>query len=170
MLGAIPHVDVYALTCADEAHSLLSQAIARFADDRKAGKTPRTSVFFLGRETFPARFSDAPNYKLGTAEVLKDTTGEFSKSVTLVVGGSLIAYGLKAAATLAEKHKVGTVLVNPSIINAPDTKTLARALEKTGGRIVCLEDHRRTGGMSAYIAQALLNEGVRVENDFAGRG
>jgi transketolase len=163
MLSAIPHIDVYCLTCADEAYSLLLEAITNFAEQRQKGKVPHSSIFFLGRETFPTQFKEGAQYKLGQAEVISDNSKDFSKSVTLVVGGSMVAYGVKAAQILAEKHNVGSVLVNPSVMNAPDVATLSKALEKTDGRLVCLEDHRRVGGMSAFIAQALLNEGVRVQ-------
>lgn len=161
MLAAIPHVDLYCLTCSDEAQALVGQAVKKFADDRKAGKVPHSTIFFLGRETFPASFVAGATYTLGKAQVLKDTTAQFSKSVTIAVSGSLVTYALKAADALATKN-IGTVVVNAAIMNAPDVATFKTALEKTSGRIVCLEDHRAIGGMSSLLAQALLNEGVSV--------
>ncbi|MCB9073798.1 MAG: transketolase [Bdellovibrionaceae bacterium] len=163
MLGAIPHVDVYTLTCAEEAYALLTQTLTRFTEDRKAGKTPRSTIFFLGRETFPPAFVTGAQYQLGAAQVVSDNSKDFSKSVTLVVGGSLLAYGVKAAKILAAKHNIGTILINPSIMNHPDVKTISQAVSQSGGFIVSLEDHRRIGGQSAYLAQALLNQGVAVK-------
>lgn len=163
MLASIPHVDVYCLTCSDEAFSLVSQAVAQFAQDRQSGKTPRTSIFFLGRETFPASFVENPVYKLGQAQVLQDNSKEFSKNVTIAVSGSLVSYALAASEQLAQKHNVGSVVVNASIMNAPDVATFKTALQKTKGQLICLEDHRVIGGLSSLLAQALLNAGVPVE-------
>ncbi|MCC6137835.1 MAG: transketolase [Bdellovibrionaceae bacterium] len=162
MLAAIPHVDVYCLTCSDEAQSLVAQTVKKFADDRKAGKVPHSSIFFLGRETFPASFVESPEYILGKAQTLKDNTKEFSKNVTIAVSGSMVSYALKAAEDLAAKYKIGSVVVNASIMNNPDIATFKSALQKTNGNIVCLEDHRVIGGMSSFLAQALLNEGVQI--------
>ena len=53
--ASIPYVDVYALSCAEEAYQLVGQAVERFASDRKAGRTPRSQIFFLGRETYFAK-------------------------------------------------------------------------------------------------------------------
>lgn len=162
MLAAIPHVDLYCLTCSDEAHSLIAQTLKKFADDRKAGKVPHSSIFFLGRETFPASFVEGSTYTLGKAQVLKDNAADFSKSVTIAVSGSMVSYALKAGEELATKHKIGSVIINASIMNNPDVATFKTALQKTGGNIVCLEDHRVIGGMSSLLAQALLNNGVEV--------
>lgn len=163
MLAAIPHVDLYCLTCSDEAHSLITQTVKKFADDRKAGRVPHSSIFFLGRETFPASFVENATYTLGKAQVLKDTAAQFSKSVTIAVSGSLVSYGLKAAEELASKHNIGAVVINPSIMNAPDVATFQTALQKTNGYLIGLEDHRAIGGMSSLLAQALLNAGVPVK-------
>lgn len=163
MLAAIPHVDLYCLTCSDEAHSLISQTVQKFAADRKAGKVPHSSIFFLGRETFPASFVENATYVLGKAQVLKDTAAQFSKSVTIAVSGSLVSYALKAAEELASKYNIGSVIINPSIMNAPDVATFQAALQKTGGYLIGLEDHRAIGGMSSLLAQSLMNAGVPVK-------
>ena len=163
MLSSIPYIDVYCLTCADEAMSLVSQAVSRFASDRQAGRVPRSSVFFLGRETFPASFVENAVYTLGQAQVLKDTSAAFAKSVTITVSGSLVSYALAASDILAQKHNMGVVVINASIMNSPDVATFKKALESTQGRLICLEDHRAVGGMSSLLAQALLNEGVSVQ-------
>lgn len=163
MLAAIPHVDLYCLTCADEAQSLITQTLKKFSDDRKAGKVPHSSIFFLGRETFPASFVENATYTLGKAQVLKDTSKDFSKSVTIAVSGSLVTYALKAGEELATKHNIGSVIINASIMNAPDVATFQAALKKTNGYLIGLEDHRAIGGMSSLLAHALLNAGVPVQ-------
>ena len=44
---AIPHTVVIAPSCADEAESLMYQAIQQFAADRAAGKDGNSYVFFV---------------------------------------------------------------------------------------------------------------------------
>lgn len=112
MMSAIPNVDVICLTCSDEAKALVSQAIERFANARKQGKTPRSTIFFLGRETYPFSFAQNPNYQYGKAQVVSDQTKDFKKSVTLLASGSLMENALVAQTKLAEAG-VGSIVVNP---------------------------------------------------------
>jgi transketolase len=68
---------------------------------------------------------------------------------------------LLASQKLAEKG-VGTIVVNPSIINQPDLDTITACLEKTGGRLLTLEDHRVVGGMGALLTHALAQKDVAL--------
>jgi transketolase len=160
MLSSIPNVDTYCLTCSDEAYHLVSQAVEEFTKARAAGKIPRTSIFFLGRETFPTNFNPQLTYKLGKAQILSEKWA--SKNVVLVPSGSLITYALKAQDILEAKG-VGSVVVNPSIMNKPDMDTLKPLVEKAQGHVLTLEDHREVGGMGSYLAQALLEAGVSMK-------
>jgi len=165
MLGSIPNVDTYALSCSDEAYQLVSQAVEDFAKARAAGKVPRTSIFFLGRETFPPSFAQV-TYKIGKAQVLSEKWDK--KNVVLIPTGSLVTYALKAQEQLAAKG-IGSVVVNASILNKPDLATLKPLIEKAQGHVLTLEDHRNVGGFAAYLAQSLLEAGVTVKN-FAALG
>ena len=160
MTNAIPHTDVYCLATSMEAKALVTQAIERFADEKKRGRTPHSQIFFLGRETFPSRcIEDSYEYKLGDAQVILDTALEFKKSVTLLAAGPLLHQALMAAEVLREEG-VGTVVIHPSIINRPDTRILCEALEKTSGKLVTVEDHQVIGGLGAITAHTLAREGL----------
>ncbi len=159
MMSAIPNVDVICLTCADEAKALVSECVEKFADARKSGKTPRSTVFFLGRETYPQSFAENPVYSYGKAQVVTDTSADHKNSVTLLAAGSLIENALIAQKRLAEEG-VGAIVVNPSMINAPDVETLKTCLQKTGGRMVTIEDHREVAGMGAMACHALMTADV----------
>ena len=154
MVSAIPNVDVICLSCADEAKALTGQAIEKFASTRNNGKVPMSTLFFLGRETFPPCFNKKLKYQYGQAQVLRDNTPDFERSVTLVAVGSLIENAL-----LAQKHLalegIGSVVINPSIINQPDIKTIEKALKKTEGRLLTIEDHRLVAGFGAILSHAL---------------
>ncbi len=159
MLGSIPNVDTYCLTCSDEAYHLVSQTVSEFVNARKAGRVPRTSIFFLGRETFPPSFASV-DYKLGRAQVLSEKWAQ--KNVVLLPTGSLVSYALKAQEALLAKG-IGSVVINPSITNKIDLQTITPWIEKAQGHVLTLEDHRVVGGFASYLSQALLEAGVSVK-------
>lgn len=156
MVSSIPHVDVYCLSCSEEAHELISQAIQEFAEIRKNNQTPNSKIFFLGRENFPKSFG-ATHYKLGKAQVLKSQLKD--KNVTLVTCGSLISQALKASELLSEKN-IGSEVINLHSLTQMDTETIKESLQKTKGHLVTLEDHQKIGGMSQMLATALSEQGV----------
>lgn len=161
MVGSIPHVDCYALTCSDEADALVYQAVAHFAKERQAGRTPNSVVFFLGRENFPKAFVEKAQYKLGQSQIVKETSASSGKSVCLVAAGSLIPQAMAAAEAL-EKKGIGVVVVNPAILNRFDTKFWADVLKKTEGRMVTVEDHQILHGYGASLAHHLILAGISL--------
>jgi len=169
MTAAIPYVDVYVLSCRDEAEALVSQSIERFAEDRKQGKVPRSQIFFLGRENYLAEYGEAVDYKLGHAQVISEKLEGFDKKVSLLAAGPMLESALLAQDALAEQG-VGSVVVHPSVINAPDLKTLKSCLDKTDGYCVTIEDHRVVGGFGSLAIHALVNDGYNVKAKSMGVG
>lgn len=159
MVSAIPNVDVVCLTCSDEAHALITQCVETFVQARAKGETPRSTVFFLGRETYPAQFAEGAQYQYGKAQVVSDNSADFETSVALVAAGSLLENALVAQKKLAAQG-TGAVVVNPSMINRPDIETLKDVLKKTQGRLVTVEDHREVAGMGAMLCHELATSGV----------
>jgi transketolase len=157
-VSGIPHTRAYVLTSAEEAEALVGQAVEEFAAAMKAGKTPDSYVFFLGRENFPANYGIA-NYRLGTAQVVRDSA---SPKVVIAAAGALLGQALEAAQTLAGQG-VEAAVINPSVINHPDVKTFKTYLEKCGGRFVTVEDHQLIGGMGAILSHALLQAGISLK-------
>lgn len=158
MASSIPHTKVYALSCSDEAEALVGQAVEEFAAHTKAGKTPSSYIFFLGRENFPPSYG-AKNYSLSGAQVLRDSA---APKLVIAAAGAMVGEALKAATALAASG-VEAVVINPAVIQQPDVKTFKSYLEKCGGRIVTVEDHQVVGGMGAILLQALLQEGVTLK-------
>jgi transketolase len=157
MLSSIPHVDVYCLASSEEAEALLTQTIEDFVAQRKAGKTPNTTVFFLGRENFPKTFGIQMAYKLKKAQVVKESEGR--KSVTVLASGSMVIQALQALEILKVEN-VGVTVINPGLHNHLDTGVLKTALKKSEGRLIVIEDHQRIGGLAQMTAFALMQEGV----------
>ena len=160
-VSSIPHVEAYALTCSREAECLVGLAIDDFAKARSKGEVPPTRVFFLGRENFPKSFvPENVSYELGQSQIIFDNSKSFSKSVCIVAAGSLVSEALEAAQMLSEKQ-VGSVIVNPAIVNHVDLATLQKALARTRATLtspallVTLEEHRSVGGMGEMLCHAL---------------
>lgn len=169
MMSAIPHVNVICLTCADEAEALITQTIENFVKTRNSGKIPPSTVFFLGRENYPASYAEDASYHLGRSQIVSDNSKQFENSVALFAAGSLLENALIAQKKL-EKKGVGSIVVNPSIINHTDLETTTGVLQKCGGRMVTIEDHRLVGGFGAMITHALCLAGVEFRVKSLGIG
>jgi transketolase len=161
MTASIPHTQVIALTCSEEAEALVFQAVEQFAQDIQQGRTPKHTIFFLGRENFPANYGDGKvRYELGRAHIVQQPGApdwqsvRSEKSLVLAVAGSLLPEAL-AAQTQLQQQGIMAIVVNPSTINHPDVDTFAAALAKTQGRILTIEDHQLTGGFGAQLLHAL---------------
>lgn len=160
MVSSIPHVDVYSLSCSEEADALVSAAIENFAKARKNGEVPNSSIFFLGRENFPKSYVTPSSYDLRKAQILVDTTsGKNGKCVTIATTGSLVPQALKAAQDLEAKG-VGAIVVNSACVNHVDVATFKASLEKTQGQLITVEDHQLIGGFGQMLTHALLQADV----------
>lgn len=156
MMSSIPHVRVVQLSCSEEADALMTQAIEEFAQHLKAGTTPPTTVFFLGRENFPKNFG-ASKYALDHAQTLKSV--DALDPVLLVPVGSMVGEALKAQETLAAKNR-GSVVIHPSTTNVMDWSTFEPALKKCP-RVIVIEDHQKIGGYGQFLAANLLERGFK---------
>jgi transketolase len=159
MLGSIPHVECYALTCSEEADALVYQALRKTAEARRNGKVPPSYVFFLGRENFPKNYAPGLKYELGNGQTLFDNTAKFENKVTLIGTGSMIPETLKAAQELT-KHDIGAIVINPSCLNHLDLALIEQSLAKTDNVFVTIEDHQLIGGIGQMVCHALAEEGM----------
>ena len=152
--SAIPHTIVIAPSCADEAESLMYQAIHQFAADRAAGKDGNSYLFFVGRENYPLTWIEGAKYPWGKAQVLSTGT-----DVVLIGCGVLVNKAIEAGKLLAAKGVKATVISNP-FVNQVDLETIGAAVKSCGGKVVTIEDHQVLGGMGAQVSHALSNSGV----------
>src|SRR5437667_950777 len=152
--SAIPHTIVIAPSCADEAESLMYQAIKRYAAARAAGRDGETCIFFVGRENYPIRWVENAQYEWGKAQVLKQ-----GNDVVLIGCGPLLSQAIATGKDLAAKGVEATVINNP-FINRVDLDMIGTAVKRCGGRVVTIEDHQVIGGMGAQISHALSQAGI----------
>ena len=152
--SAIPHTVVIAPSCADEAESLMYQAIRQLAADRAAGKDGESYLFFVGRENYPLTWIQGAQYPWGKAQVL--ATGS---DVVLIGCGVLVNKAIEAGKQLAAQGVQATVISNP-FVNRVDLETIGTAVKHCGGRVVTIEDHQLIGGMGAQVSHALSAAGI----------
>ena len=170
MLAAIPNVELFSLSCSEEADKLMSQVLTDFAETRKNGGIPKTSIFFLGRENFPKTFG-ASSYKPYEPQVVKEHLVGM-KNVLLVTTGSLVGEALKAQEILKSKS-IGSIVVNLNCLNKMNVAALAVLLKKCEGRLVTMEDHQVKLGLGSFISHQLALHGeffsmksLGVHNEF----
>ncbi len=161
MTSSIPHVDVYCLSCSDEAEQLVFQAIQEFAQARNSGKIPHSKVFFLGRENFPQTYNPANQFELQKSQIiLQDLKAE--KNVTVVASGSMVHQAVMAAEELRTLG-IGCTVIHPACHNKIDLKPIVDSLSKTQSRLVTVEDHQAIGGLGQMLAFDLAVAHVPVK-------
>lgn len=160
MLATIPGVDLYNLSTSEEAEAIMTEVIETFAKTVEAGKTPHTSIFFLGRENFPKTYSTDTNkltYKAAEPQVVRQHMVG-AKNVMVITSGSLVGEAIKASTEL-EKKGVGSIVINLNSLNRLNVATLKPLLKKCEGRIVTVEDHQVLLGLGSFVSHQLVQSG-----------
>lgn len=159
---SLPKTQVYCLSCAEEAFALVSETIDKFYQQRKKGEIPLSSLFFLGRETFPENLgsSSVKNYNLTKAQVLFDNS-KGRNPVLIVSCGPLIHQALTAAQEL-KKQNQGVVVINNPLVSDPDMETISKWLKICKGRLLTVEEHQLKGGFGSLIVLALKRKGINL--------
>lgn len=156
-LSAIPHLTVINASCSSEAEFLMYEAIKKFAEDRKNGKTPNSVVFFLGRENHPVKYSENVVYAWNKANILTD-----GSDVTIAAAGPMLQKAMNAYDAL-KKEGINATIINNAFINQVDVETFKTALAKTNGKLITIEDHQIIGGMGQMIVHALHTHGIHFK-------
>jgi transketolase len=161
-VSSIPYTNVVAISSSTEGEELMYQAIKEIELARLEGRDGESYIFFVGRENFPVETTSGLTYELGKAQTITEGTDG-----VIVATGPLLYKALKAAELLKEQGKSVTV-INNSLINKPDVKTIGEAIKANGGKLITLEDHQLIGGMGAQLIHALKNNGYEFNSKSLG--
>lgn len=163
--ASLPLTDIYCLTSAAESFALVFQAVKSFIIDYERNKIPRTKIFFFGREVFlPSYLPEDYMYQLDCAQVVfsHSSVSSGKKAISVVAAGPMLESAILAGKELAAQNWTVRI-INPSIINHPDIKTIQSCLQDTKGRLLTVEDHYLIGGMGSLLSHALITRGLKVD-------
>ena len=150
-VNAIPHTQAFILSSSLEAKTLVKQVVKEYRECLEKGEIPMSTVFFLGRENFPAAL-EGIDYTQSFKSI------EQGHDCLIVASGPQINQALEAQKQLKEQG-VGTSVVLHSHVSHPPTKEIGELLTKCKGRLVTMEDHQITGGVGAHLLQSLALAG-----------
>ncbi len=167
MTSSIPNVDIVSLSCSKEAYDLVKDVVNAYQNKIKQGKTPNSTVFFLGREKFPEYYIKGLKYSLNTETVLIEAK---NPEALVLTTGSLVPQALKAFKNLKSQGREITV-VSKAKLNSGFTKNFQSLLAKANGRLVVLEDHQKISGFGSYALSKITQDfGVNTVKDFKHLG
>ena len=107
---------------------------------------PKTPVIYNNDEPFP----------VGGAKVLRQ-----GDKATVVAAGVTLHEALKAADQL-KAEGIGITVVDAYSVKPLGRDVIKAAAQKTGGKVVTVEDHYAEGGLGDAVAGELSSEGIRV--------
>ena len=125
------------------ADALEMRTIIKFAAEQNAPFYIRSS-----RMKFPLVYKREPDFKLGSASVLRDGT-----DVAIFATGAMVCESLEAATRLAQKG-IALAVINVASIKPIDTEMIIRYAQKTK-RIVTAEEHSIVGGLGSAVSEVL---------------
>jgi len=105
-------------------------------------------------------------FAIGKSMVVRQNEGD---KVTVVAGGVTLDESLKAAATL-EGEGIGITVVDIFSLRPVDKQTILTCVQKTGGKLVTVEDHYPEGGIGSAVAEALADQTGVTHKIMAVRG
>ncbi|MCB0421785.1 MAG: transketolase [Bdellovibrionales bacterium] len=163
MVSSIPNTDAHLLSTSKDAYELVGQAVDYFAAEMKAGRTPNSQIFFLGRENFPQRVVAATeSYRLGQSKIIYDNSDQYKKSIVITAGGAPLHQALLAAKAL-EKENVGAVVVQSTQVNSSQADFFKPLLDKTQGRLITVDDHQSLGGLGTLLIHDLTAHRIPLQ-------
>lgn len=105
----------------------------------------------LFRPDTPVISEPKTDFKIGKSEILKP-----GKDVTIVGYGPILTQAFAAQEKLPN---ISLEIINCSSLKPLDSQTILKSAKKTG-RLVCLEDHQRNGGLGQVVADLILSSSL----------
>lgn len=161
MSMSIPHTNVFSLSCKNEAHFVLSQVIQKFSEDRQAGRTPNSSILFLGRENFPSEY--LPNTQFNLKIPTTVYTSKNQNKVLIISSGSMVPECI-AATQVTETQGIGATIIHPTELTNPDWDFIKDQIKICENRVIIVEDHQMPLGMGAHFYHQLSLQGVNFKS------
>ena len=110
---------------------------------------PKAPVLYKNDEPFP----------IGGAKVLRHKDGD---KVTVVAAGVTLHETLKAADLLAQQG-IGITVIDAYSVKPIAADVIKAAAQKSGGKVLTVEDHYPEGGLGEAVASAVSQHGIKVQ-------
>lgn len=164
LMSVMPNMEVFAPVDAVETEKLIT-AICY---------SPKPSYVRLVRPPTPLLFPKNLSFTIGKSHVLKK-----GKDITIIGYGPILNQASVAQAKLAIElgSKAPSLeIINCSSIKPLDFETIKKSVQKTG-RLICLEDHQKHGGLGEMVSSLLISESIcpkfihlAIDNQFGQSG
>lgn len=106
------------------------------------------------RPATPVIYKNDTAFTLGGSQVLKQSPAD---KITVVAAGITVHEALKA-----HEQAGNFTLIDAYSIKPIDAKTIITSAQKTGGKILVVEDHRIEGGLGGAVLEAVAAQGFKV--------
>ncbi|CAJ0602792.1 unnamed protein product [Cylicocyclus nassatus] len=113
-----------------------------------------------GRPALPVLYDNNELFAVGQAKVLKESPND----KMLLIGAGVTIYEIMKAADQLEKEGLHCCIIDPFTIKPLDEATIVKHAQRTGGRILTVEDHYPAGGIGEAVAACVAKHGIRVKS------
>ena len=150
MMSSIPNVRVVSLSCSQEAYDLVKEVVTDFREKINKGQTPKSTIFFLGRENFPQHYvEEEMRYSLDKERVLFNPT---KPKALILTTGSMVPMALKMA------KQENYCVLSKSWINGEFSDELKVYLDKAQRNLIVMEDHQKISGFGSFSLMKITEQ------------
>jgi len=114
--------------------------------------SPNPAYIRLVRPSTPIFTDNKSSFTIGLSQILKK-----GQDVTIIGHGPILGQAFEAQTLLQlQKPNISLEIINCSSIKPLDFNTILKSVKKTG-RLICLEDHQKNGGLGQMVASFILS-------------
>jgi len=115
-------------------------------------RSPHSAYLRLVRPTTPIILDSKSSFTIGKSQILK-----IGHDITIIGHGPILGQALTAQSFLElQKPNISLEIINCSSIKPLDINTILKSIKKTG-RLICIEDHQKIGGLGQIVASQILS-------------
>jgi len=114
-------------------------------------RSRRPAYLRLVRQSTPILYDKKMSFTIGKSQILKK-----GKDITIIGHGPILNEAFEVQSQLLlQKPNISLEIINCSSIKPLDFETIFKSIKKTG-RLICLEDHQKNGGLGQMVASQIL--------------
>jgi transketolase len=158
LMSTLPNMEVFSPIDALETKKIITVL----------SRSPTPAYVRLVRPSTPVFTDSKSSFTIGKSQILKK-----GQDITIIGHGPILGQAFEAQTLLElQKPNISLEIINCSSIKPLDFDTIIKSIKKTG-RLICLEDHQKIGGLGQIVAARILSSKYRpkfihlaVDNQF----